>query len=460
MNITKRQITTDAEQKILEGLIVSADFISGIKPVFNQRLLQIPYSKHISKWCFDYHSMYSQAPGKSIEEIFEGERQSLTDEMNESIELFLSKVQHENNFNHQYAVDLAIGYFKLRAVEILKSELTAHVVNNNIQEAEKAIRDFKHIERAEKKGIDILKDTEAVVRALTSEEERLFKMPGDLGRMIGDLNRDDFLAVVGPMKRGKTFWLEEIGIRALMSKLKVFFISLEMTETQMIRRIYQNFLGEPRARHEGAEDDIAIPFFSKENDIEEKLVKKKGLTVAMASRKAKSLSKMINQGKFILACYPTSGINVEGVMNQLDNLEFYESFLPDVIIIDYADILAPERYSPREERHRIDCTWRALRSLAQIRHCLVVTASQSTRATLNRDADASDLAEDIRKLAHVTHMFSLNQNPEDRKNNRMRIKLLAHRHEYYGEEEVIVLQQLRIGKPYLDSRWKKHVKNV
>ena len=85
------------------------------------------------------------------------------------------------------------------------------------------------------------------------------------------------------------------------------------------------------------------------------------------------------------------------------------------------------------------------------RKALVVTASQSGRGSIDRDVDATDIAEDIRKIAHVTSMVSLNQTPNDVKHGVMKVKQLAIREGEREFRQAICLQCLSIGRPVLDS---------
>ena len=92
-----------------------------------------------------------------------------------------------------------------------------------------------------------------------------------------------------------------------------------------------------------------------------------------------------------------------------------DGWLPDVIVIDYADLLAAES-SRTEGRDTINGTWKALRALSQELHGLVVTATQSdansaTTGLLTR----ANFSEDKRKFAHITGMNGLNQNNEEKK---------------------------------------------
>ena len=57
-------------------------------------------------------------------------------------------------------------------------------------------------------------------------------------------------------------------------------------------------------------------------------------------------------------------------------------------------------------------------------------------------------------------MIALNQNKDDKKKNIMRLNMLAIRdEEFHIGEEIVVLECKYIGKPFLDARWKKDVKN-
>jgi replicative DNA helicase len=153
-----------------------------------------------------------------------------------------------------------------------------------------------------------------------------------------------------------------------------------------------------------------------------------------------------------LKSYPAYSANIQTIKRDLEILEITEDFVPDVIIVDYADILSPES-SQFEGRDRYDETWKMLKNLAAVKHCLVVTASQSNRKTLDKkDVKASDISEDIRKVAHVDAMFSLSQTPEEKSKGTMRLGVVAHRWRDFNElSHCTVLQQLQTGQVALDS---------
>ena len=104
-------------------------------------------------------------------------------------------------------------------------------------------------------------------------------------------------------------------------------------------------------------------------------------------------------------------------------------------------------------RDRINDTWVSLRGLASERHALVVTATQTGRATVGgqKDAEESDVAEDIRKVAHVTKMIMINQNATEREQGLYRLACNTTRDEPVAPSQLLCTSCLAIGEPMMDA---------
>jgi hypothetical protein len=130
-----------------------------------------------------------------------------------------------------------------------------------------------------------------------------------------------------------------------------------------------------------------------------------------------------------------------------------EGFVPDVIVIDYADILTTE--TQMEERHKQNKIWKQLRSLSQEGHCLVVTATQADAKSYESGLlHMKNFSEDKRKYGHVTAMYGLNQDKDGREKNigLMRINEIVLREgDYNTSKTITVLHNLRRGRPFLGS---------
>jgi hypothetical protein len=170
--------------------------------------------------------------------------------------------------------------------------------------------------------------------------------------------------------------------------------------------------------------------------------------------KNKVRSFFINRKRnFKISTHPNNTLTISTLKNILNRWERVDNFIPDVVVIDYADLLVAE--GTKEFRHAQNEIWKNLRALSTARDCLVLTATQADGKAYDRDLlKMSNYSEDKRKYAHVTAMFGLNQDKRGREKQigMMRInQLVAREGEYDSTATITVLQNLTLGQPFLDS---------
>lgn len=459
MKIKKKRVNTKPEQDLLTGLIISEKFCREIIPLITVRNLKSSYVRRVVKWCIEYYKKYDRPPKKSIKDIFavKIKEENLSEEDEDYITNFLSGLsfKHEKNktFDEKLMIDMVEKYLVERKLELFIDEARGNLDLGKVNEVESSISKYTRQRRPESSSVDIIRNKQVVSNALYEDEDVIFRYPGALGHVVGDVVRGDFFSFMAPMKRGKTWWLEDFAIRCFLNKRKVLYVSLEMPLNQILRRFYMNFLGQPRRERE-----IIIPHFTKNNYVKMRKVQKEGLRSKRIVKRIDSLSLAGRGGGIRVLCRPSKSMTVEDLRNEVYDLAHYEGYFPEFIIVDYADILAPEKNSPLDVRHRIDETWARLRGLAQEMNGVIITATQSTRSTFTKDIEEEDTSEDIRKLAHVTQMVVLNQTREEKKNYLMRVGVLVAREEEFQiDHEAMVTYQFSIGKAFLDSRYKKDV---
>lgn len=252
-----------------------------------------------------------------------------------------------------------------------------------------------------------------------------------------------------------SWWQWALSYMAMFCGSRVIFYSLEMTENQIKRRAWQSLVGQPKE-----DKEVNIPYFVEDENeknkwrIEIKKVFKKGVNVEEIKQRQDKLRIMSRGGEVLIKIIPAGSVTIEDIIIDMDNVYYYEKFIPDIVIIDYADILSPSKIVIRKElRHQLDHTWRTMRGLAQDRNILIVTASQTNRAGYSKDASMELLAEDDRKAAHASKIIGINKNKKDNSHNMIRIEQLAEREGNLNSRQVGVLHCLDIGKPYLESRY-------
>jgi replicative DNA helicase len=124
------------------------------------------------------------------------------------------------------------------------------------------------------------------------------------------------------------------------------------------------------------------------------------------------------------------------IKNQADQW-CQEGWVPDVVVIDYADILAP-MHSTDEGREQINKTWKAMRALSQSGHALVATATQSSAKGYSANIlTRKEFSDDKRKMAHVTAMIGINISEEEKENGLMRLNYIVLRDDEFVSTKCI-----------------------
>lgn len=456
----RTKIDLSEEKHILTNMITNTAFLKQIKDICKTSLFETTYARVVSNWIWEYYGKTDRAPGKDIQDLYLRKRSEIEDE--EDLELIADFLHTLNEYyqqaeinNIQYEVHKAESYFKLRSLEELSQKIGRAVTSKDATSGERLVSEYKRIEKPSGEGVDLFNDAGSIKLAFDFTEEHLFKYPGALGEQLGYFSRGDFFAILAPVKRGKTFYLWDIARYASLYGFKALFISLEMTQNQMVRRAWQSYVGEPFKAC-----TVEIPEFREGNHKDKWRISRRkqvfeGIDLDEIEAKQELYRKQA-KGEIRLQSYPAGFADMETLEACITNLEYYDGFVPDVIVIDYADIIKGRN---RDYRQQLNEIWVRLRGWAQERNCLIVTASQTSKQALSRDAKAGDVAEDMRKLATVTKMMALNQNEKEKSLGVMRIEPLLYRDGRLTGKQICVLENRDISRVYLDSRMVSEVED-
>ncbi len=415
-----RKVDNQIEKQIATGLIVNKHFIEGIESIYSPDLISMSYVRKLADWCFNYYTQYGKAPKQHIQDIYNSEkRKGLPEEQSEFIESFLADLSDEyeraEKFNVRYILDQAESYLKSQHLKTVNEDVANYLTKGNTKEAEKLIEAYKRVERPANKGINVFQDKDIVKEAFDQLERNiLFQLPGDLGRFVRPFERDNFVSIEGPEKRGKSYWLMELALRAHRSLCNVaYFIVGDMSDLQVIRRIYMNITKNTR-RFSGIIKMPVLDCYHNQNDTCEKRERKSNVGVFIKNDKGEKLISLkeaeeegyalciyckkeepkaykgalwhkyievepvkswrhaFNQGKerqerargkrFKLFTYPAGAINVMDIRTQLDYLEKSEGFISDVVCIPEGSlVLTKERgMIPIEQINKNDRLWDGL----------------------------------------------------------------------------------------------------
>lgn len=451
-----------SERKVLMAMIVQDRVLAHIADKWTREgMFESRWSNTIAHWCVEYYKKYGNAPGSAIENLYESwAGQSEDEESVSMIGSFLKGLSSEyvsqaDRINVRHTLDLAGDLFNRIRIEKLVKKVQGHLDRAQTTEAVNLLTNHQTVEMGTGAGVDVLQDETAFRTAFEEKSDPLIRYSGALGDFFGDsLERDGFIGLMAPEKRGKTWWLLELAWQAMKQKRKVAFFSVgDMSQNQILRRwairaakrpLNPKTVKIPTLIIPPEEESIATVQFNE-------IVYDQPLEWQAAWKSLQRLSK--KRGDCLkLSTHPNSSISVTGISAILQQWEVEKDWKADVVIIDYADILAPENEKD-ESRDAINKTWKYLRRLSQEKHILVITATQADADSYSQFIMArKNFSGDKRKYAHVTGMLGINATDAEKVDGLCRLNWLVLRENEFSEDTCVhVAGCLGIGQPAILS---------
>ncbi len=224
MAVIKRNVVSgDIEKRIITGIITNDNFCSKMQKMAVPKFFKIDYAKTIFEWASDYYRSYKKAPGKEIRNIFAVEQDRIKEADAELIRSFLADISaayakgEYEKANFDLLSEHAKDYCRERSLELAIERIQGHLSRGKLDEAESEMRSYNKITKGLSEWFNPL-DPQNIKQVFEEDKENiLFRLPGPLGEMAGDFERDWLIAFMAPMKRGKSWILQEFAVHALMA---------------------------------------------------------------------------------------------------------------------------------------------------------------------------------------------------------------------------------------------------
>jgi hypothetical protein len=457
MKITKYQ--SDDERAALTGMIVSDRVLGRIHSRLKdeRKPFKSPWSNIVAGWCLAYFSKYQKAPRRAIVGLFrEWAKKPRDEEAVQLIEKFLTALSADHSradLNEDWVIDAAAKHFN----EVLVQRLN-DAIELDPASAQEKIAAHRPISLSSSSLVWWFKDREFIFSGYDKQAaDVLIHYPKALGRFFGsNLRREGFIAFMAPEKRGKTFWLLDLAWRAAVKERRrtLFYSVGDMTASELNERLMIRTARRPRWA-----ELVKYPTSIRPGNKKRKTVVEgddRDYTKPLSKAEMIQALDKLADAQLGIKCTPNSTTTVADIQADITGL-VREGWVPDVVVIDYADILAPEPGSAKEDfRHQINITWQAMRRLSQENHVLVVTATQTDAKsygvhTLRRE----HFSEDKRKYSHVTGLVGINQDdPEEKEDGIFRLNWIVLREGSYSELRCAhAAGCLAIANPAIVSAW-------
>lgn len=226
--------------------------------------------------------------------------------------------------------------------------------------------------------------------------------------------RKELSVVMGGAKKGKSTGLLHWALAGSQKGFNVLYVTLEVAAKIIMERMDANVSGVDMSE-----------LSARGNDVEKGVKDRAGL------RKPGHL-KVVEYPSGVMTCSDLRKV-----------IEFYraEGIIFDMIVVDYADIMAAEIKSGNDINESKQ-VWLGLRAIAHEENAAVLTATQTNRAGFTADvAKAEHAAEDFNKIRIADLVLTINRTDEEKAKGEARIYFAASRNQA-GEFTLKISQEL------------------
>ncbi len=211
----------------------------------------------------------------------------------------------------------------------------------------------------------------------------------------GGLGKGEMGVVLAPTGYGKSFWLVTIGANAVRRQKKVIHVTLEMSKEKVIERYETHLTRITKERLVESENDVI--------------------------RKLSRLRRLLSPGDVYVIHFPMRSITVEELRVVINQISFVEEFFPDLIIIDYGDVIKPRESRNAQRYELLGEIYEKLVALAHELNVPLWTGSQARRISVNKEfVTVADMAESFAKAQVADVIIAICRTREEEMTHRGR----------------------------------------
>jgi hypothetical protein len=445
-------VDAKAANEILIGMVTDDTVLGRIASKWKHKPFDCEWADVIGQWCVTFFQKHRKAPSKTIRSLYDQWAESQpSDTLVKGVEQFLKHLSEQavkqGEVNPGHVLDIATKHFHKVGLTRLRDVIDDGLETGQYDRVDAKLTEFNKLDLVANTVVDV--NADEAENTFRSRPIPIIKYPGDLGIMVNDsMTRSNLIAFMGAEKSGKSWTLLDAAFRAVTQRRKVMYFEVgDMSREQTMQRFYSRVCQTPFRSPSSKwpytvkyPDSICPP--EKGKDFASVTTATKTFAKALDATVANSRwEKHIKKNKLpdlpIRFSFSSAGtMTVAGIASQLDSLAI-DGWTPDVLVIDYADILGTVG-SKRDERDGINSVWLEMRSLAMSRNLLIITATQANAASYTTKLlSRENFSGDKRKLAHATGVLGINVPLREKSAGITKINWIVRRDAEHNPGEVV-----------------------
>jgi len=392
------------QTKLIASIMTDPQFTSRVYDLVDEEYFESEAIKLLINVGLDYFKQYKKLPTLDVYKV---SIDSIKDELlkKEVVSSLRSAVKNVE------ATD--IDFVKKSTIKFCKDQKLKIAILDSVDDLNKGDYDmiYSRITEAMKVGLDGNIGTEYfkhVERRYTLHNRNTTTTGWDIvdDLMKGGLAKGEFGMFIAPSGAGKSFLLTHLGAAALKAKKKVIHYTLELDESSVSKRYDSILTGISLDKLTGPNGADYI------SDVESRL---------------KEYSVEGGIDNLVVKEFPTKGVGLMGLRSHLQKLQML-GFEPDLIIIDYVDLLSYKANSNQPRHIILGELYEEIRGFAKEFNVPLWSVSQSNKDGLSDDIiEAGSAAGAYAKIYPADFIASLSRKANDKVSNTGRVHIIKNR---------------------------------
>lgn len=345
------------QEKIIQALLVDKQFAEQMLEVMNVEYFELKHLQYLAGKYFAYSKKYKDFPTLNLlvtiikDDLKNGSDVILRDQI---IDLLQRIKTNPDSGDLPFIKEKSLDFCRKQALKSAIEKAIDLVSTEKYESIVEVIRDAVSVGTTPSVGHDFMNDFEARFIRLKREVVPTGMEQLDKKEILqGGLGRGEIGVVVGNTGTGKSHFLVNLGCNAMREGKNVLHYTFELSENAVAVR-YDSNLCDMNSNEVLDSKDSIIKKYSE-----------------------------MKLGRLFIKEYPTSTCTVHMIRNHVEKLSL-KGFIPDVILIDYADIMRSSRQYD-SLRHELKLIYEELRGLATELKIPIWTASQANRDSSNSE---------------------------------------------------------------------------
>jgi len=402
------------QSKVVSSLLTDNKFLDTISEITTPKFFENDANKWIVSEILGYHEEYRKPPTL---DVFKSQLSKVDNEVLKKT--VVEQLRHV--FTQVGNVDL----------DYIKNEFTSFCINQNLKGVILQSVDllkagsYDRIKDLVDKAMKVGQQTDLGMDYIEDYDERTEELNrttvptkwepiNDL--MDGGLGPGELGVVVAPSGVGKTWILTAIGAEAVRKGLSVVHYTMELSEHYVGARYDTVFTGIPSADLKDKRDEVK--------------------------------AKIGNlKGKLLIKYFPPKGVTVKKLQQHIEKLVTLDN-KPDVIIVDYADLLLSHSNKSDSTYAEQGGVYIDLRGMSGELGIPVWTASQTNRSAIDSEViEADKIADSYAKVMNADFIMSWSRKSKDKLNNTARAHIMKNR---FGQDGITFPCKMDTNTGYIE----------